>query len=186
MRPTFPTCDRLRSWSRLRSTDEPAVVSTPLDRRVAAPLDRRTRRGLDSARPTSRCSARPANSPWSRLRSTDESLLASTDEPLVGSTGHCAVGVGLAVAGGECQPGPPDRTEEHLRAHLSVPLHRVRARFRAVPELHRRRAHRLPRVRRTPAQGLQRGRRGLQGFGLLPQRQPQYVEHRRPDEDGDC
>ena len=46
------------------------------------------------------------------------------------------------------------------------------ARLRAVPELHRRRADRVPRVRRPPAEAVQRRRRRVQGLGLLPHRQP--------------
>ena len=62
---------------------------------------------------------------------------------------HCAVR--LAVDRVECQrvAGPPDRVPEALaskvsHAHLSVRLHRVRPRVRAVPELQRRLADRVP------------------------------------------
>ena len=98
-----------------------------------------------------------------------------TDVRLVGhGARHCAVP--LAVVWAECQhprPGPLLAVpEDDHRADLSVRLHRVLARLRAVPELQRRRADRVPRVRRPAAQALQRRRRGLQGLRLLPHRQP--------------
>ena len=69
----------------------------------------------------------------------------------------------LAVDTGECQ-------EHH--ADLPVRMHRVRTRLRAVPELLGRLADRVPGVLRAAAQAVQRGRRRLQGLGLLPHRQP--------------
>ena len=66
----------------------------------------------------------------------------------------------------------PSLPRIHDCAHLPVRLHRVRSRLRAVPELHRRRADRVPPVPGPAAQAVQRRRRGLQGLGLLPQRQP--------------
>ncbi|WP_278257258.1 FmdB family zinc ribbon protein [Nocardioides convexus] len=44
--------------------------------------------------------------------------------------------------------------------------------FEQFQSLQRRRAHGLPGVRRAAAQGLQLGRRGLQGIRLLQDRQP--------------
>ena len=67
-------------------------------------------------------------------------------------------------------------TSRRTRADLPVRLHRVRPRVRAGAELQRRRADRLPRVLRPAAQGLQRGRRGLQGLRLLPHRLPLGLE----------
>ena len=64
--------------------------------------------------------------------------------------------------------GPPGTTS----ADLPVRLHRVRPRLRAVPELQRRRADRVPPVPAAAAQAVQRGGRGVQGLRLLPQRQP--------------
>ena len=78
---------------------------------------------------------------------------------------QCAVP--LAVACGECQA--PSKGN---RAHLSVRLHRVRARLRPGPELLRRRADRVPGVPGPAAQALQRRRCGLQGLRFLPHRQP--------------
>ena len=78
--------------------------------------------------------------------------------------------VELAVGPAECQPVRL-RTEER-RAHVPVRLHRVRARLRPGPVLHRRHADQLPGVHRPAAQGVQRRRRRLQGLRLLPQRQP--------------
>ena len=60
------------------------------------------------------------------------------------------------------------------RADLPVRLHRVRPRLRAGPELHRRRADRVPGVLGPAAQAVQRRGRGLQGLGLLPHRQPRH------------
>ena len=81
---------------------------------------------------------------------------------------HCAV-----VFGSQDRRVPAGPPRGRARADLPVRLHRVRPRLRAGPELQRRLADPVPRVRRPAAQGLQRGRRGLQGLRLLPQRQPQ-------------
>ena len=96
---------------------------------------------------------------------------------------HCAVPLAVAAASANPSPRSPPPTRSRTwrtRAHLPVRLHRVRPRLRAVPELHRRRAHRVPRVRGPAAQGLQRRRRGLQGLRLLPHRQPRSRLVRRP------
>ncbi|CAA9331891.1 MAG: hypothetical protein AVDCRST_MAG48-3176, partial [uncultured Friedmanniella sp.] len=58
-------------------------------------------------------------------------------------------------------------------AYLPVPVHRVRARPRGRAEVHRRGADRVPELQRLAPQGLQRRRCGVQGVGLLPDRQPQ-------------
>ena len=60
--------------------------------------------------------------------------------------------------------GPRYEHPWRTRAHLPVRLHRVRSRVRAVPELQRRRADRVPAVRGSAAQGLQRRGRGVQGL----------------------
>jgi hypothetical protein len=64
---------------------------------------------------------------------------------------------------------------ERESADVPVPVHRVRRAPRGGPEVHRRRAHRLPGLRGQAAQGLFRGRHRLQGLGVLPHRQPQQL-----------
>ena len=63
---------------------------------------------------------------------------------------------------------PRSRRAPH--AHVFLPLHRMRQRVRHPPGVHRRRAHRVRGVRRSPAQALQHDRRDLQRLGLLPHR----------------
>ena len=76
-------------------------------------------------------------------------------------------------------PGPAAPMREVDRAHLPVPVHRLRRAARGPPVLQRRRAHGVPRVRRPPAQGVQRRRRRLQGLRLLPHRQPRQLHELR-------
>ena len=79
----------------------------------------------------------------------------------------------------ECQrvPGPSRSTIPGARPEGPVPTYQYACTecghaFEQCPELHRRLADRVPRVRGPAAQGLQRRGRGVQGLGLLPHRQP--------------
>ncbi|CAA9374526.1 MAG: hypothetical protein AVDCRST_MAG21-957, partial [uncultured Nocardioidaceae bacterium] len=57
-------------------------------------------------------------------------------------------------------------------AGLPVRLPGVRRAARGAAELHRRPAHRVPRLQRSVAQGAHGGGSGVQGVGFLPHRQP--------------
>src|SRR5690606_31473008 len=62
------------------------------------------------------------------------------------------------------------------RAHLRLPVRRLRPRLRHPPGVHRRLADGLPGVLRAAAQAVRLGGRDLQGFRLLPDRLAQRVE----------
>ena len=62
-------------------------------------------------------------------------------------------------------------------AHVRISLQGLWRAPRGRAVLHRRRAHRVPRVRRQPAQGVRQHRHHVQGLRLLQDRQP---EGRRP------
>ena len=86
-----------------------------------------------------------------------------------GHVRHCAVA--LAVDDGECQPLARATPEDTLPTY-QYSCTECGHFFETVQSFSDDSLTRLPRVRGPAAQGLQRGRRRLQGLRLLPQRQP--------------
>ena len=103
----------------------------------------------------------------------------NSDRPARVSIGTRATGVPGPRAGDGRGARPERQTEGAHRADVRLRLHRLRQPVRGAPVVHRRRPHRVPRVRRADPQAVQLGRHRVQGLRLLPHRLARRLHQRR-------